>query len=95
MHETTKGAWVHYDDVESLLANEPPLGEASPKMGKKSRHWERQGKQGGYFIWRAIAVGGLVGAQFVYQATIANVPPQSDSGYFNLDALLKLKGVKV
>lgn len=52
-------------------------------------HWALKEQTGGYFFWQRREMG-----KTVYNCTKSEVPPDTDGGYYNLDALKRLKGVR-
>lgn len=80
------GEWVRYDDIKHLLPTAP---EIMVEVTRTETPWALYGMAAGYFVWQRYD-----GGMEIYQVTLADTPPQTDSGYFNLGLLLKMKGVK-
>ena len=60
-----------------------------------ANNWKYLDKFGNYHAWKLITVDKDKGLIPVYQLTKLKTTPDNTSGYYNLDALLKLKNINV
>ena len=54
--------------------------------------WYLMGRSGAYYFWFRNPYQMEVG--IVYQSTTNSIPPDGEAGYYNLESLMKSKGVE-
>lgn len=89
---------VSYDELHELQSLTPfiekgdsELLEAAGVPEFQTADWEFIGKSSKYYYWYASVHTGGKG-KGIYQCTADSSPPNTDSGYWDLNSLRKLKG---